>query len=87
MLLQDLKAGDKNIEKGLLYLKEIHRAERSIIRDIIIEQSTTQCLLVDAHSDRLQITKAAGSAAGSADKLADAYSVNSILTGRWLGPS
>ena len=64
------------LSKGLLYFTG-GPAERSIIRSII---GTITCLLVDAHGDR-PITKAAGSAAGSADApglLADAYGTQPI---------
>ena len=84
----DTSSGDKNYCKQgsfILY----GRTGGAVYNSIDNWNNNAQCLLVDAHGDR-PITKAAGSAAGSADApglLADAIRYSTKSTGRWLGPS
>ena len=66
------------VSKGLLYFTG--GPGGAVYNSIDNWNNNAQCLLVDAHSDR-PITKAAGSAAGSADApglLADAYGTQPI---------
>ena len=75
----DTSSGDKNYCKQgsfILY----GRTGGAVYNSIDNWNNNAQCLLVDAHGDR-PITKAAGSAAGSADApglLADAYGTRPI---------